>query len=100
MSFHSIKADTDPYLNHIDVSDEVSLQKLNLATNNEVERKHKLGKHARVNVLEASEVEQPNQPRKSTKENPILNEIKGLKAELNKIKSLKADLRSRRLLVS
>ena len=41
---------------------------------------------------EPSEVEQPNQPRKSTKENPVLNEIKGLRAELNEIKSLKADV--------
>ena len=37
-------------------------------------------------------MEQPNQPRKSTKENTILNEIKGLRAELNEIKSLKADI--------
>ena len=40
----------------------------------------------------APEVEQPNQPRKSTKENPILNEIKSLMAETNEIKSLKADV--------
>ena len=68
------------------------LDKLNLAANNEAERKHKLGKHTRVNVFEASEVEQPNQPRKSAKENPILNEVKSLRAELNEIKSLKADV--------
>ena len=89
---YSIKADIDPYLNDINVSDEVLLESLNPATNNEAERKHKLRKNARVNVFEASEVDQPNQPRKSTKENPILNEIKSLRAELNEIKSLKADV--------
>ena len=43
---YSIKADIDPYLNDINVSDEVLLEKLNLAENNEAERKHKLGKQA------------------------------------------------------
>ena len=62
---YSIKADIDPYLNDINVSDEILLEKLNLAANNEAERKHKSGKYARVNVFEASEVEQPNQPGKS-----------------------------------
>ena len=62
---YSIKADIDPYLNDINVSDEVLLEKLNLAANNEAERKHKLGKQARVNVFETPEVEQPNKPRKS-----------------------------------
>ena len=52
-----IKADIDPYLNDINVSDEVLLEKLNLAANNEAEQKHKLGKQARVNVFETSEVE-------------------------------------------
>ena len=89
---YSIKADIDPYLNDINVSDEVLLEKLNLAANNEAERKHKLGKQARVNVFETPEVEQPNKPRKSAKENPILNEIKSLRVELNEIKSLKADV--------
>ena len=89
---YSIKADIDPYLNDINVSDEVLLEKLNLAANNEAEWKHKLGKQARVNVFETPEVEQPNKPRKSTKENPILNEIKSLRVELNQIKSLKADV--------
>ena len=42
----SIKADIDPYLNDINVSDEVLLEKLNLAANNEAERKRKLGKQA------------------------------------------------------
>ena len=79
-------------LNDINVSDEVLLEKLSQAANNEVEQKHKLGKHARINGFEASGVEQPNQPRKCMKENPILNEIKGLRAELNEIKSLKADV--------
>ena len=37
-------------------------------------------------------MEQPNKPRKSAKENPILNEIKSLRVELNEIKSLKADV--------
>ena len=89
---YSIKADIDPYLNDINVSDEVLLEKLNLAANNETERKHKLGKQARVNVFETPEVEEPNKPRKSAKENPILNEIKSLRVELNDIKSLKADV--------
>ena len=89
---YSIKADIDPYLNDINVSDEVLLEKLNLAADNEAERKHKLGRQARVNVFETPEVEQPNKPRKSAKENPILNEIKSLRVELNEIKSLKADV--------
>ena len=79
MISYSIKADIDPYLNDINVSDEVLLEKLNLAANNEAERKHKLGKQARVNVFETPEVEQSNKPRKSAKENPILNEIKNLR---------------------
>ena len=70
---YSIKADIDPHLSDINVSDEVLLEKLNLAANNEAERKHKLGKQARVNVFETPEVEQSNKPRKSAKENPILN---------------------------
>ena len=37
-------------------------------------------------------MEQLNQPRKSAKENLILNEIESLSAELNEIKSLKADV--------
>ena len=65
---------------------EVLSEKLNQAANNEAERKHKLGKHARANVFEASEVEQPKQPRKSPKENPILNEVKSLRAEPNEMK--------------
>ena len=88
MISYSIKADIDPYLNHINVSDEVLLEKLHLAANNEAERKHKLGKQARVNVFEAPEGEQPNQSRKSA----ILNEIKSLRVELNETKSLKADV--------
>ena len=88
---YSIKADIEPYLNDINVSDEVLLEKLNLAANNEAEQKHKLGKQARVNVFETPEVEQPNK-RKSAKENPILNEIKSLRVELNENKYLKADV--------
>ena len=89
---YSIKADIDPCLNDINICDEVLLEKLNLAANNEAELKHKLGKQARVNVFETPELEQPNKPRKSAKENPILNEIKSLMVQLNEIKSLKADL--------
>ena len=47
----SIKADIDPYSNDMNVSDEILLEKLNLAANNEAGRKHKLGIHAQVNVL-------------------------------------------------
>ena len=45
-----------------------------------------------INLVNMHEVEQPNQPRKSAKESPILNEIKRLRAELNEIISLKADV--------
>ena len=85
MISYSIKADIDPYLNDINVSDEVLLEKLNLAANNEAERKHKLGKQVRVSVFETPEVEQPNKPRKSAKENPN-NEIKSLKADVAMLK--------------
>ena len=73
---YKIKADIDPQLNDINVSDGVLSEKLKLAANNEAERKHTSGKHARANVFETPEVEQPNHPRKSAKENPILNEIR------------------------
>ena len=53
---------------------------------------NKLGKQAQVNVFGTPEMEQRNKPRKSAKENPILNEIKSLRVELNEIKSLKADV--------
>ena len=73
---YSIKADIDPYLNDINVSDEVLLEKLNLAANNEAERKHKLGKQARVNVFETPEVEQPNKPRKAQRRTQFLMKLR------------------------
>ena len=63
---YSIKADIDPYLNYINVSDEVLLEKLNLAANNEAEWKHKSGKQARENVFEAPEVIRQEKAKKRT----------------------------------
>ena len=72
----SIKADIDPYLNDIKVSDEVLLEKLYPATNNEAEREHKLGKQARVNVFETPEVEQQISQEKAQRRTQFLMKLK------------------------
>lgn len=97
----SIRSDLQPYRQQTTTSDELLLQKLNIACANEAERQNKnklLIQHRPTTVHSAqssdtpAEKKNPNLEHTSKLQSDVLNELKEMRTEMAQLKNLGAEV--------